>query len=479
MKNKASLILLFIVLLASVAVQSQNVGVGTNSPHSSAILDVQSINKGVSFPSMTTAQRKAIPNPKTGLLVYDLDKNTVYMFDGGQWVAFLFTASDAIIPPLTRVASDREVGDQFGYSVAINGNYAVVGAPSDNVGANTNQGCAYIFFRTGSVWTEQAKLLASDGAANDNFGYSVSINGNYVVIGSILDDSPLSNAGSAYVFIRSGTTWTEQAKLVASNPAVGDHFGCSVSLSGIYAAIGARDDDINTDTDEGSAYIFSRSGTTWSQQDNVIAPFGANGDAFGNCVAINGDYLIVGANLDDVGGVSNAGSAHIFLRSGNNWGYQDELLAESPLADDHFGEAVSISGDYAVAGLPYNPVYNGGRAYVFHRAGAVWSFETLLVANTHDFSVPVNQFGISVCIDGDYVIIGANHTSSPDVIRKGAAYVFKRDGDEWLMMRKIEDMPGAFSDNMGAAVGISGLNCIAGSSLADVQRGKVLLLNLE
>ncbi|HEX2629753.1 MAG TPA: hypothetical protein VHM26_12090, partial [Chitinophagaceae bacterium] len=173
MKQIQQIISLFVVMFSFTALQSQSVGVGTNTPHSSAILDVQSSNKGVSLPSMTTAQRKNINDPKPGLLVYDLDKNTIYMYDGGQWLALLFTVSEALIPPTVRTPTDSEVGDEFGYSVAIFGNYAVIGAPSDNVGANTDQGCAYVFIRTQSVWTQQAKLIASDGAASDRFGCSV------------------------------------------------------------------------------------------------------------------------------------------------------------------------------------------------------------------------------------------------------------------------------------------------------------------
>src|SRR5690242_756725 len=105
------LIMVIILFLTAVKSPGQNVGIGTATPHNSAILDVQSTSKGISLPSMTTAQRKAVPNPKTGLLVYDIDKNTIYMFDGGQWLALLFSASEALVPPITRVASDGDVGD--------------------------------------------------------------------------------------------------------------------------------------------------------------------------------------------------------------------------------------------------------------------------------------------------------------------------------------------------------------------------------
>jgi hypothetical protein len=330
------------------------------------------------------------------------------------------------------------------------------------------------------VWTEQAKLTASDGAAGDFFGCSVSISSNYVIVGSYLDNSPATDAGSAYVFMRTGTTWAEQAKLVASNAAIGDHFGYSVSINSSYAIIGAKDDDIGADVDEGSVYVFLRSGVSWSQQDNMIAPFGTAADHFGYSVGISGDYVVVGANDDDVGGISNAGSAHVFLRNGINWDYQDQLLTEEAAQeDDHFGESVAIDGDYVVVGQPYNPAYAGDRAFIFIRAGISWAWQATLFANLNDFSVPVNQMGFSVSIDGDYVLVGANYTTTGDVIRKGAAYLFKRDGTSWIMVRKIEDAAGLYHDYMGSAVAVSGFNCIVATPYADAQKGKVLLLNFQ
>jgi hypothetical protein len=481
MKHISQAIVLVIVLICPVWLHAQGIGVGTNTPHSSTILDVQSSNKGISFPSMTTAQRKAIADPKPGLLVYDLDKNTIYMYDGGQWLALLFTVSDALIPPTVRTPADSEVGDEFGYSVAIFGNYAVIGAPSDNVGANTDQGCVYVFVRNQSVWTEQAKIVASDGAAGDRFGYSVAIYNTYLVVGAMMDNSPTIDAGSVYVFLRSGTSWTEQAKLVAGNAAANDHFGCSVAIDGIYAVIGAKDDDVGADVDEGSVYIFSRSGSTWTQQDNIITPFGTAGDHFGYSVAISGDYLVAGANDDDVDGVTDAGSAHVFLRSGSNWGYQDALRDPANIGDEdaHYGEAVAISGNYIVVGAPYRTSYAGAVAFVYLRNGIAWDQQTTLFANANDFSTPVNQFGFSISMEGDYVLIGANTTTMNGVIRKGAAHLFRRDGTEWIKVRGIDDPAGVNEDRMGSAVAVSGMNCVVASFIPNAQRGKVLLLNFE
>jgi hypothetical protein len=191
----------------------------------------------------------------------------------------------------------------------------VIGAFLDDVGANTDQGSAYIFVRAGTTWTQQAKFIASDGAAGDFFGYSVSISGDYAVIGAYVDDvGANSNQGSAYVFMRSGTTWAQQAKLIASDGAAGDYFGSSVSISGDYVVIGARGDDIGANYDQGSAYVFVRSGTTWTQQAKLTTSDGAAGDQFGNSVSISGDYVVIGAQSDDTVTNSNQGSACVFRK---------------------------------------------------------------------------------------------------------------------------------------------------------------------
>ena len=181
-------------------------------------------------------------------------------------------------------ASDGDNNDFFGISVAIDGDTAVAGAPLDN-GDLSNQGAAYVFTRSGTTWTEQQKLTASDGKANDLFGTSVAIDGDTVVAGAP-GDGGTANSGAAYVFTRSGTTWTEQQKLTASDGAANDLFGASVSIDGDTAVVGAPNDDGGT-INQGAAYVFTRSGTTWTEQQKLTASDGAANDFFGASVAID------------------------------------------------------------------------------------------------------------------------------------------------------------------------------------------------
>jgi hypothetical protein len=199
-------------------------------------------------------------------------------------------------------ASDGSAGDCFGYSVSISGDYAIVGACGDD----NYKGSAYVFKRDGTIWSQQDKLAASDGAVWDAFGYSVSISGDYVIVGAYSDND---YKGSAYVFKRDGTTWNEQAKLTASDGSAGDAFGYSVSISGDYAIVGAY----NGNDYKGSAYVFKRDGTIWSQQDKLTASDGATDDWFGLSVSISGYYAVVGAPSDDDKG-SDSGSAYVFSK---------------------------------------------------------------------------------------------------------------------------------------------------------------------
>jgi len=191
-------------------------------------------------------------------------------------------------------ASDGATNDLFGFSVAVDGDTAVVGAYDDEV-TFPNQGSAYVFIRSGSTWTQQGKLTASDGAALDSFGTSVAIFGDSIVVGTS------GNPGSAYVFTRSGGTWTEQQKLTASDGAAGDYFAYSVAISGDTVVAGASYDDIGANSEQGSAYVFTRSGSTWTEQQKLTASDGAAGDFFGYSVAIAGDTIVVAASDDDIG----------------------------------------------------------------------------------------------------------------------------------------------------------------------------------
>ena len=232
-------------------------------------------------------------------------------------------------------ANDGEANDYFGYSVSVDGDTAVIGAYRDNYDAGSDFGSVYVFTRSGGTWTQQAKLNATDGATNDFFGISVAVDGDTVVIGTPNDDAVGLDSGSAYVFTRSGTTWTQQAKLNATDGAAGDLFGYSVAIDGDTAVIGAHGDDYLPTSYSGSAYVFTRNGTTWTQQAKINAnDVAANNDYFGYSVAVDDNTTVIGAPYD---GGDDAGSAYVFIRSGTAWIQQAKLKATDIAGYYYFG----------------------------------------------------------------------------------------------------------------------------------------------
>jgi len=261
---------------------------------------------------------------------YNDGNGSAYIFkrDGASWVQ-----------QQELLASDGNANDNFGISVSISGDYAIVGAYQDGDNG-IYSGSAYIFKRNGTSWVQHQKLLASDGAANDQFGFSVSISGDYAIVGAYGDDSL---KGSAYIFKRDGTSWVQHQKLLASDGAANDQFGFSISISGDLAIVGAVGDD----SYKGSAYVFKRDGEdgeTWSQQQKLTASDGAANDYFGCSVSISGDLAIVGAYYDDDRG-TDSGSAYIFKRDGTSWSQWQKRNASDGAAGDRFGRSVSISND--------------------------------------------------------------------------------------------------------------------------------------
>ncbi|WP_282416490.1 hypothetical protein [Polyangium sp. 15x6] len=274
--------------------------------------------------------------------------------------AYVFVRSGATWTQQAKLVGASLVGG-FGNSVALSGDTALVGAWADDTQA-PSAGSAYVFVRSGATWTQQAKLLASDGTAVDYFGLSVALSGDTALVGAPHDDDQGTDSGSAYVFVRSGATWTQQAKVLASDGAGADYFGYSVALSGDTALVGAYN-DADKGTSSGSVYAFERSGATWTQQTKLLASDGAEGDYFGHSVALSGDTALVGAYGDDDKG-SGAGAAYVFVRSGATWTQQTKLLASDGASYDNFGTSVALSGSTALVGAKWDDNYVGS-AYVF------------------------------------------------------------------------------------------------------------------
>jgi hypothetical protein len=350
------------------------------------------------------------------------------------------------------LAADGTVNNEFGYSVSLAGGTALIGAYKEASDGNSS-GSAYVFTRNNKTWTQQAKLIASDSAAEDKFGYSVFLSDDTALIGAIEDDDNGVDSGSAYVFTFTGTTWIQEAKLLASDGSAEDHFGYSVSLSGNTALIAAALDDDKGDY-SGSVYVFTRTGTIWTQQAKLLASDGTAWDYFGWSVSLAGDSALIGAPSDDDNGESS-GSAYVFSRTGTIWSLQAKLLASDGTAWDCFGRSVSLSSDTALIGAPFHD--NGmdsGSTYIFTRTGSTWMQQAKIHASD---SVDYTLFGCSVSLFDNTALIGASN----------AAYIFTCTGINWTKQAKLLPSDITGGDFFGWSVSLDDNTALIGAYLDD------------
>ncbi|HLU43679.1 MAG TPA: putative Ig domain-containing protein, partial [Natronosporangium sp.] len=366
--------------------------------------------------------------------------------------AYLFplpTEDDTPTDGKRLTASDGAAGDLFGRAVAVDGNTALVGADWADINGNHNQGAAYVFVRDGDAWVEQAKLTAPDGASSHQFGISVDLDGDTAVVGNARE--------AVYVFTRTGTDWTWQATLTAPEPTGADLFGAAVAIAGDTIVVGARQADVAGQMNQGAAWVFTRTGEQWSAQASLTAADGAAFDLFGGAVAIHADTVVVGAEFADLHGRPDQGAAYVFTRSGDQWVEQAKLTAADGQAGDRFGGAVAVAGDTAVVGA-YAAAGDQGAAYVFDRIDGDWVAQARLAT-----AAPSAWFGAAVATTGPAVLVGALHEAGS----QGAAYLFVQDGDDWSAPERLA--VGDADAQFGNAVALQGDTVLVGAWTSTVR----------
>jgi len=316
-------------------------------------------------------------------------------------------------------AIDGDEYDFFGCSVSIDNNHAVIGAYGDDDHGN-NSGSAYIFEKDGNFWYELAKLKAQDSKSSDYFGCSVDVSGKYIIAGAYGAQDNGSHSGAAYIFVRDTNGIYQQQKLIAGDSQPFDYFGYSVSISGDYAIIGAYGKSYHGEK-SGAAYIFKRIGRRWRQFIKLVPYDGAKNDYFGRSVSISGQYAIVGAiGKDDDG--NDAGAAYIFKRTGYYWSRYAKIHPVNLRNNSCFGASVNISDDLAIVGALGDNM-NGlrtGAAYVYQLKKSRW--HQIAMFRPHDGSDD-DFFGCSVAISGHRIIAGA-YGNDANGEKSGAAYLY-------------------------------------------------------
>ena len=338
---------------------------------------------------------------------------TVFAFDGKNW------AEQAQLAP-------RNEGN-VGWSVAISGDSLIIGVPRDNAGADTS-GSAFIFMRKGKNWEQRAKLGADDPTKADNFGISVAIDRNTAIVGVPKDDDAGRDSGSTYVFFREGAAWKKQAKLVASDLAGGDAFGESVFLHGNTAVVGANGHTHGGARFGGAAYVFVRNGNRWTEQAKLTAADTAKADRFGSSVSMSGKTIVVGAPFHDSAASADAGAAYVFALDGATWKFQAKLTPEKSKKNFKFGFGVATTGSIVIVGAPGydDPARGLGAAISFVRTEGVWAEKTTVVPEDGARDL---HFGYTVSMSENAVAIAShsgpflNHDGKPNGDGH-AAYVF-------------------------------------------------------
>lgn len=450
----------------------------------------------------------------------------------GSPVATAAPASDSLSQHAYLKAGNAGAFDNLGLSLGVSGQFLVIGAPGEASSTNLVNGngaddtaffagAAYVFVRSGVSYAQLAYLKASNAEAGDGFGGAVAISGETIVIGADRErsaangingsatDNSAPSAGAAYVFVKSGLGWIQQAYLKPSNTDAEDRFGNSVAISGDTIVVGARGEDGGTsgvngnDADDslsgaGAVYVFVRSGTTWTQQAYLKASHPSVGDAFGAAVAVDGDTVVIGAPDEDgsattVNGTRDeaaaaAGAAYVFARKGTSWTQQAYLKAGNAGVNDRFGSAVSVAGNTVVVGAPFedggasgvngafdDAISNSGAAYVYVRNGATWAPQAYLKASNTGAN---DAFGGALALSGNSLLIGAalessNATgvdgdgSSNSAPASGAAYVLTRSGTTWGSEHYLKAANSGGGDQFGSAVALSGTTLVIGAGLED------------
>jgi hypothetical protein len=361
------------------------------------------------------------------------------------------------------VAGDGVANQGFGRAAMIVGDTAFVGAPKSPTGA------VYVFTRSAGAWTQTQELTPTDSPAGADFGSAVAFDDTTAIIGApftTLTDDGNRHQGAAIVFSKIDGVWTQTQQLIADDFAAENQFGNAVALAGDTILIGAYNAQIGGNAYQGAAYVFTRSGGTWTQAQKLTASEGAGGDDFGAAIAMSGSTAIIGSPYA-AGANAQQGAAYVFTASGGTWSELQKLVASDGATLDDFGASLALDGDTALIGAQYagGPNPYQGAAYVFTAAGGTWTQAARLAASDGASS---DAFGEAVALDGTTAVIGAPFAAIGDVMGQGAAYVFSGAGAGWSETGKLSADDGAEYDGFGYVVAAGGSAVLAGSPLATV-----------
>ncbi|HJU39520.1 MAG TPA: FG-GAP repeat protein, partial [Tahibacter sp.] len=365
------------------------------------------------------------------------------------------------------VAPDGAAADQFGRTVVVSGDVALIGSPNSTIDGDEGRGAAYVFTRKNGTWTETQKLVGSDGAAVDSFGIAAAIEGDTAIVGAY---SANEFTGKAYVFTRDGDTWSESQILTTHDAAPFDQFGWSIAIDGKTALIAAQGATIGDNPGQGAVYVFTEAAGTWTETGKFTSDDGAAADDFGWSVALSGTTAVVGTSFATIGGNEFQGAAYVFDGSGGNWTQMQKLTASNGAEFDFFGLAVAMQPGTILVGADGaatdgDPFSSQGAVYVFTESGGAWSESRQLTASDGE---PSDGLGEWIAFDGDRALIGAPGVTVGDNESQGAAYLFTRSADAWTESPRFVSSDGGELDQFGWATALSDDTVLIGAYNADI-----------
>lgn len=473
------IIFLFISLTA---VSQNNVGIKSDGslPDSSAKLDIQSTTQGVLLPRMTTAQRNSMPKKAPGLIVFDTDKQTLYIYNGARWNALAAVTNDDLAAFATSAAPGSGEYEYFGCAVSVSGDWAAVGASGYDLPGKTDCGAVYIFHREDGQWKQHQIITANEAAASESFGSSVSIEGDRLIAGARLANTASKTfAGAAYIFQNTNAVWAQMGRLQPGDVDNNDYYGTSVAIYGDYAIVGSPNDDGSTNN-EGSAYIYryNSSITTWVFDKKVVGTLPKADEKFGSSVSMSTNFAVVGVP----GYNGNAGLVYIFTKN-DSWTSVNYINPFLP-AGSQFGASVSLKDFTMAIGAPGETVDNmagRGRAYVYYKYSFNWEN---IGALSPAFLQAGDNFGSYVAFSNGFVVAGAPSRTINGNAYQGEAYLFKQNGTyaagdiSWEFRRKINVNSATAYDKWGR-VAAGGFNIAVSTEWPQNGKGRVIFLNIE
>jgi hypothetical protein len=368
------------------------------------------------------------------------------------------------------VAGNGTAGDKFGWSLALDPDTALVASYLAAVGGNASQGAVYVYTRKDGEWVQDDILTASDGQPHDWFGYSVALRGDTAIIGATgVYVGNHDDQGAAYVFTRNDAgEWIEATKLTAAGGIAGEWFGFSVALGDDTAIIGTPEADVGGDSFQGKVYVFDRVGDAWNEGQTLTASDGEAFDQLGYSVAMHGTTIVAGAPDAAIDGRSGQGAAYVFTKSGGIWSFAGKLVADDGAAYDDFGRSVAIEGLDLWVGADKADIdthADQGAVYRFEESDGAWTQAGKLSALDGN---PNDLFGSSIAVDGGNALIGAREATVGDNSGQGAAWMFTRGTDGWDDGSRLTASDGATNARFGVRVALDGGTALVGAYYANV-----------